>query len=355
MDEPLPPPAHRRGTVLVHVPGRTRHRRILILVLPIALVVTGTLGYWLIEGDPWTLFDALYMTVITLSTIGYGEVYRLSSAGRVFTIFLVLGGVFTFFYTFTEIVRWIVSGELRDFLGRQAMERTLAQMRDHLIICGYGRMGRLVCQEFSRQQTPFVLIDRNAELLADFSMPFGIALLGDATADEVLKHAGIERARALVTVMASDADNLYTTMSARLLNKNLFIVSRMEDPEAEPKLRRAGANRVVSPYQIGGHRLAQAVLRPTVVDFIELTSQKEHVALQIEETRLQSTSPLVGSTLRDSHLREKLHLIVVAIKKGSGEMIFNPPPDRPLEGGDTLVAIGPRQHLDELEELARGG
>ncbi len=197
-----------------------------------------------------------------------------------------------------------------------------------------------------------MVIDSTPEVLVGFEVQYGIPLNGDATSDEVLRQAGVERARGLVTVMSSDADNLYTTMSARLLNKKLFIVARVEDPKAEQKLRRAGANRVVSPYAIGGVRLAQAVLRPTVVDFIELATKTEHLDLQIEESRVGPSSPLAGATLKDSRIRADLKVIVVAIKKGRGDMVFNPAPETVIDAGDIVVAIGDRQHLDELEKLA---
>jgi voltage-gated potassium channel len=267
---------------------------------------------------------------------------------------LALGGIFTLFYAATEMIRAVVSGEVRDIMGKQYMERSLTTLRDHLIVCGFGRMGRLVCREFSKQKSPFVVIERQGELLEDFDMPNGIPLHGDATSDDVLKRAGIERARALVTVAASDADNLYITMSARLLNERLFIVSRAEDPASEQKLLRAGASRVVSPYQIGGTRVAHAVLRPTVVDFLELATEHEHVDLQIEEARISDKSPLAGSTLKDSRLRQDLGVIIVTIKKASGQMIFNPPHDAPLETGDILIAVGDREHLDRLKKLAGG-
>ncbi len=342
---------HSVGTVLFQTSDSFRNRILFFLAIPIILVVVGTIGYEILEKD-YTFFDSLYMTVITLTTIGYGEIYPLSPAGRAFTIFLILGGVFTFFYASSEIIRIVVSGEVRDILGRQRMERSLSQLRDHMIVCGFGRMGRLVCQEFSRNRTSFVIVDLDPDLLADFEIPYGIPLLGDATSDEVLRHAGFERARALVTVMPTDADNLYTTMSGRLLNKDLFIVARVEDPQSEVKIKRAGANRVVSPYVIGGHRLAQAVLQPTVVDFIELASQREHVELQLEETQITRRSPLAGRTIRDSNIRAEFKVIVVAIKKSFGKMIFNPDPEAVLEAEDILIAIGPREQLDNLEALA---
>jgi voltage-gated potassium channel len=325
-------------------------RFLLTLLVPTALLLIGTLGYHFFEGISY--FDSLYLTVITVTTVGYGDLYPHTAPGKVFTILLLLGGVFTLFYAVTAIIRAVVSGEVQDILGRQHMERSLAALRDHLIVCGYGRMGRLVCHEFSKQGMPFVVIDNNAELLEGFALEHGIALHGDATMDEVLRRAGIGRAKTLVTVAASDADNLYITMSARLLNEKLFIVARAEEAASEPKLVRAGANRVVSPYQIGGVRVAQAVLRPTVVDFIELATKTEHFDLQIEETQIAADSPLTGATLKDSRLRQDLGVIIVAIKRASGQMVFNPPPETALAAGDILIAIGDRQHLDRLEGLA---
>ena len=327
-------------------------RRLLILwLVPIALVAIGTVGYRTI-AEKYSWLDALYMTIITLSTIGYGETHPLEPPGRIFTICLILGGVFTFFYAGSEIIRTVVSGEIAEMLGKQKMERLLATLKDHIIVCGYGRMGRLVCREFDRCQRRFVVIDINEDDLKDFAFTTGIKLVGDATSDAVLKHAGIERAQSLVTVMSSDADNLFTTLSARLLNPKFIIVARVEDMLSEQKLLRAGANRVISPYEIGGTRVAQAVLKPTVADFIELTTRTEHIALQLEEVKVEPASVLVGRNLTDSRLHAEHQLIIVAIKKQSGHMVFNPHARTEIEAGDTLVAIGHRDHLEVLGSLA---
>jgi voltage-gated potassium channel len=332
---------------------RLPRRLVLLASASLALVLIGTLGYCFIEG--WGVLDALYMTIITLSTIGYGEVQPLDDSGKVFTILLIVGGVFTFIYTATEIIRAVVSGEVAEMLGEQQRERALEDVRDHIIVCGYGRMGKLVCREFARDEVPFVLVDISEDAVRDVDLQGGLVLVGDATSDEVLRQAGIDRARALVTVMASDADNLFTTLSARLLRSDLFIVARVEAVESEAKLLRAGANRVVSPYQIGGSRVAQAVLRPTVVDFIELATRTEHMDLQLEETCLAADSPLAGCTLKDSRLRTDLKVIIVAIKKAGGHMNYNPAPETVLEPGDTLVAIGHKEQLGQLETLANPG
>lgn len=323
---------------------------LLLLAVPVLLVVVGTAGYSMLEG--WTVADGLYMTVITITTVGFMEVHPLSPAGRAFTSLLALGGVFTLFYAATSVIRAVVSGEIGGTLGRQRMERKLAELAGHAIVCGYGRMGRLVCSEFSSLGMPFVIVDQAAELLADFHVPHGLALQGDATDDHVLRKAGVERAKVLVTVAASDAANLFITMSARLLSEKLFIVARSEESEAEPKLLRAGANRVVSPYVIGGQRMALAVLRPNVMDFIELATRSDYQELQIEEAKIQEGSALAGQSLKDSQVRQELGIIIVAIKKPDGRMVFNPASEETMMAGDLLITLGHRDQLDRLERLA---
>jgi voltage-gated potassium channel len=265
----------------------------------------------------------------------------------------MLGGIFVLFYAAGELIRIIISGQIQQALGRQRMEQALAGMKDHVIVCGYGRMGRLVCREFANQQVPFVVVERDAELMEHFTMPHGVSLHGDATSDEILKSAGIDRARALVAVLPSDADNLYITMSARLLNERLFIVARAEDDRAEQKLHRAGASRVVSPYAMGGYRVAHAVLRPTVVDFLDQASRSEHLEVQIEEIQIASHSKLVGTTIKDTNVRQQLGIIIVAIKRAAGAMVFNPPSDAVLAAGDILIAIGHTKQLEALDKLAQ--
>jgi voltage-gated potassium channel len=328
------------------------HRLLLPLVVVTALLLLGTLGYHFVEG--WPVLDALYMTVITITTVGFLEVHPLGTSGRLFTMALALGGVFSAFYAAAEFIRAIVTGEIRSVLGRQRMENRLEKLQGHLVVCGYGRMGRLVAEEFSRGGLDFVVIDRDAKVLEDFALPCGIPLVGDATADDVLRRARVDRARALVTAAASDADNLFITLSARLLSDKLVIVARADGEGADVKLRRAGATRVVSPYTIGGHRVAQAVLRPNAMDFIELATRSEHLELQIEEIVLGAGSALVGRSLRASPIRRELGIIIVAIRKPGAGMVFNPASESLLEAGDLLITLGHRQQLDRLEAMASG-
>jgi voltage-gated potassium channel len=325
-------------------------RLIAVFTVPPLLVVIGAVGYRVLEG--WRWLDCFFMAVTTLATVGYGEVHPLSSAGRIFSMVYILGGVFTIGWAASEVIRAVVSGELNTALGRQRLEKKLSRMRDHVLVCGYGRMGRLVCQELSHLGLPFVVIDRDAEALAGFDLPEGIALAGEATSDEVLRAAGIERARALAAVLSSDADNLYVTMSARLLSEGLFVVARGEGDTAESKLKRAGASRVISPYVIGGQRMAHAIIRPAVVDFIELATRSQHLDLQIEEVVLDARSSLCA-TLREGPLTG-LHVIVVAVLRPTGEMVFKPGGEAVLAAGDKLILLGSRGELDKVEVIARG-
>ena len=233
------------------------------------------------------------------------------------------------------------------------MEKKIAGLAGHIIVCGYGRVGRQVCEEFSRAGAPFVIIDRSPERLADFALGAGHPLVGDATEDSVLRQAGIERARALVVVVASDADNVFITMSARLLAERVPIVARAEETATVAKLLRAGASRVVSPHVIGGGRVAQAVLRPAVLDFIEVATRSEHLDLQIEELPVAPGSGLDGRSIAASGVRGDIGLILVAVKQAGGHMVFNPPDSAGLAAGDTLIVLGKRDQLDRADRLAR--
>lgn len=328
-----------------------KHQRRLVAsaVLPPALILLGTIGYRFVEQ--WSWFDSLYMTVITLTTIGFGEVHPLDGPGRLLTIALSLSGIFTIFFASSELLRSWASGELRTVLGRQRLEKAMNTSKDHVIICGFGRMGRLVSEELARAKIPFVLIDKAEMRLADFALKGGVPLHGDATSDEVLQRAGIARARALVTVLPSDADNLFITMSARLLNERVPIIARAEEEASAAKLMRAGASRVVSPYVIGGARVAQAITRPTVLDFIEVATRSEHLELQLEELVVPAKSPFVGRSLGSTGIRDELNVIIVASKKPGAAMTFNPSDEAEVVAGATLLMLGSRENLERVEKL----
>lgn len=332
--------------------SRVPRRVWLAFVIPALLLGVGTVGYQWIEGAPWTYFDGFYMTAITLTTIGYGELHPLSNAGRMFTVVLAYSGIFTLAYYASELVRAVVTGELRQVIGRQWVDDQLATLSGHLIVCGYGRMGKIVCAELERQKRRFVLIDRAGEALHEVTFEHGLSLVGDASADDMLRKAGVERAKALVSVVGSDSENLYITLSARLLNPKLLIVARAEEEDAESKLRKVGANKVISPYLAGAHRAVQAVLRPTALHFMEMATRSEFMDLQIEEVRVAPGSALAGRSIHDSRIHSELGIVVVGMMRPGGELLYSPKPELTLEPDAVLIALGQRRQLDRLEKLA---
>ncbi|MBI4844681.1 MAG: potassium channel protein [Nitrospirae bacterium] len=322
------------------------------LLLPffaiIGVISLGTAGYVIIEE--WDLFDSLYMTIITLTTVGYQEVHRLSRAGRFFTIFLILSGVGAMLYALGSGAKIIFEGEIRQILGRSKLDKKIQGMKEHFIVCGYGRMGKIICREMIQNEAPFVVIENAAG--APEATDGGILfVIGDATQDTVLKEAGIERAKGLISVLPSDADNLYVVLSARGLNPGLKIVARAGEEGSDQKLLRAGADHVISPYHIGGLRIAHTLLKPSVVDFIEFATRSGNLELQIEEIKVRKTSNFIGRTLDECGLRKALRVIIVAIKRETGEMEFNPTSTTDIRFGDTLIAMGDRKQLKSLEEL----
>lgn len=312
------------------------------------VIVFGTAGYIIIEG--WNFFDSLYMTIITLTTVGYEEVHSLSHEGRVFSIVLMLSGVGTMFYTFGVGAKVLLEGEIRDILGRKRLSKKIENLKNHYIICGYGRMGSIICKELKQHNAPFVVIEDTPEIVAAMEGDL-LALQGDATQDTVLKEAGIEKAKGLISVLSSDADNLYVVLSARGLNPQLRIVARASEEGAAQKLMRAGADDVVSPYYIGGVRIAHTLLKPAVVDFIEFATHSENLELQMEEIKVKEQSHIVNQSLDECGIRKDLGIIVVAIKRETGEMEFNPTSTSVIKKGDTLVAMGEVKQLKALEEL----
>lgn len=323
-------------------------RQLVLAVIAVGVVIAlGTVGYVVIEG--WTLFDALYMTVTTVTTVGFSEVHPLSTAGRAFTMVLVIVGVGTLFYVLGNVARLLLEGELRGVLGQYRIEGKMRTLTNHYIVCGYGRMGKRVCKELSAKPLPFVVIEKNPEFIEALQREGVMSIEGDATQDEVLVQAGIERAKALVSVVGSDTENLYIVLTARGLNKDLYIVARAGEEGSEQKLLRAGANRVSSPYLTGGMQVAQALIRPAVMDFLELATASEHLDLQMEEFTIEKGSRFDGRAVCDCGVDHDRGLIVIAVKRSSGHMEFNPGKEIQLGGGDKLIVLGQPESLKRLE------
>lgn len=335
--------------------GSLKARLVLPLGLLVGVVATGTLGYrWLWRGIGGTWLDALFMTVTTITTIGYGEVRPLDGAGRVFTMVVAVAGIGAFFYTFTVVMEHLVAVRLADPGGRRRMERRIAELEGHVIVAGLGRVGRQAAAELAEAGTPFVALDPGptaARLAEDRGY---LLLAGDATEDPVLERAGVRRARGLIATTANDATNMYIVLSARVLNPILRIVARAADEASVPKLLRAGADRAISPYAIGGHRLAHLILSPAVVDFFETALRRGQEALAIEDLALPPASGAVGRTLEALQVRQATGASVLAVLR-EGAPIPNPPPDLTLQTGDRLLTLGTSEQLERLEKLIAPG
>ncbi len=319
------------------------------VLLLAAILLFGTLGYSGFEG--MSPFEAFYMTVITISTVGFSEIKPLSPLGRAITVVVIVMGISTLTYTLGQVLRIFVEGELSRILGRRKLEHQIQAVRDHYIVCGYGRIGEIISCELARETTPFVVIEQDPAKLDQLEKLGLLYLEMDATTDEALIRAGIDRARGLVTAVTSDSDNVFITLTARGLRPDLFILSRASESKNESKLIRAGASRVVCPYLIGGRRMAQQLTRPTVVDFIDTAMVERGMGLRMEEEMIGADSALVGKTLVESRLRQEYGVIVVAIKPLSGQMIFNPLPNQQMAAGDVIVLIGKQEDLERLREV----
>ena len=313
----------------------------------VTIIAAGVIGYVVIEE--WSFVDALYMTIITITTVGYAEVHPLTTAGQVFSIFLIVGGVSGALYILSIIAGYIIEGHLGTTLGRRRMERNIAKLKGHFILCGYGRVGREIARVFTEEKASFVVIDKDKESIATAEKNDHLYVLADATSDEGLKEAGIERARGLVVAVGSDADSVYITLSARGLHPDLFIEARASSSEAETKLKKAGADRIISPYNLGARRMAELALRPTVVDFIDTVVYRRGRELQMENITIKHDSALVGLTIEETRHRTKA--AILAISRKSGKLVANPPQEETIEGGDRLIVLGTRKQLAALEEI----
>jgi voltage-gated potassium channel len=325
-------------------------RRILLIVGMLTFVLlVGTLGFRHIEGYPW--FDAFYMTLTTITTVGYAEINGLSHAGRVFNSFLIIVGVSTIFLASGAMTQTILDFELQGVYDKRRKKRMIDKLHDHFIICGYGRVGRNASLEFQRANVPFLIIDRSEERVEKAMGSGMLAAVADATSDDALRHAGILRAKGLISALPSDAENLFVILSARTLKPNLTVVTRASEEEAEEKLRRAGADIVFTPYAITGRQLADSLLRPHVVEFMDFGRSNIGPSVTMEQVCVSEGAQLTRKTFGELTELRRSGVIVLAIRKKGGETTFNPPPEFEISSGDHLIVMGERSNLQRLEEI----
>jgi voltage-gated potassium channel len=322
---------------------------LLTILLAVFLVALGTAGYMMIEG--WPVLDSLYMTVITLSTIGYGEVNPVSQTGRIFTLFLIVLGVGFFLYVIGNVVQFLVEGRIRLILGRHKLDKQINQLSNHYIVCGYGRMGRALCRYLIQKGLKFVVLEKSDERVPVMNTDHVLYVTGEATIEENLSKAGIKRASNLIASLGTDADNVLLVLLAKGLNPGLYVVARASQNASKKPLYTAGADVVVSPYDVGARRIAHAILRPNVIRFLEYAFADESTDIHIEELPVSENSRLVGVSLKDSGIRHSHNLNILSIIKEDGDMIFNPSADTTFRAGEKVIAVGTMIDLKKMEEL----
>lgn len=331
--------------------GETRHLYYASVGIFLILVF-GTVGYRLIEE--WSFLDCLYMTVITLTTVGFGEIHPLTPHGRIFTLVLILFGMGVVGYTFVSAARFVVEGEILSVITRRRHMKAVERIRDHFIVCGFGRMGSFITEQLHERGIPFVVVEIKPETQEKVIQLGYLMVPGDATDEVILDAAGIQTARGLVAVLDTDAENLYTVLTARELRPDLEVVARASDDAAQKKLMRAGATRVISPYKIGGMRMVMGMLKPAVTSFLEVVADHKDMSIEIEEIPVGEHSPYTGKPLVETDIRRDLDLIVIAVEKRDGEMVFNPGPQTVVDAHDTLIIMGRKEDLAACRHTAQG-
>jgi voltage-gated potassium channel len=328
---------------------RFRKRFIIIAGALLLTVLGGTAGFVLVEHYP--PFDAFYMTLITISTVGYAEIHPLTHAGRVFNSFLIMFGVTIMLLAVGGVTQAVIELELNHYFGKRRTKKMIDHLHDHYIICGFGRVGRGAAAELQRAGVQFLVVDRNDERV-EWAMKLGmLAVLADATDDQTLREAGILRAKGLIATLQSDADNLFVILSAKALKPSLLVSARINSEQTEKKMRLAGADHVFAPYDITGNRMAQVMLKPHVSQFIDFTTKGMGLDVGIEQVRVSASSEFVAKTLAQMQIRKDLGVIILAIRKSDGRMLFNPPAEAEIAGGDFLIAMGETANLHRLEQM----
>jgi voltage-gated potassium channel len=329
-----------------------RRRLAIIALAMLATLGVGTLGFVLIDHYP--VFDAFYMTLTTVTTVGYGEIHPLSRIGRVFNSFLILFGVIIMLLAIGAMTQIVIELELNQFFGKRRVKSMIDKLEGHIILCGFGRVGRGAADELRQAGVPFVVVDNNDDKI-ELAMRSGmLAVLADASRDETLIEVGVEKARGLIATLATDADNLFVILTAKSLNPQLALSARVAELTSEQKLRRAGADFVIAPYNSTGHRMAQAIIKPHVQQFLDFTTQNMGLDVGIEQVRVIEGSVFAGKTLAEMQVRRETGVIVLAIRKADGQMLFNPPAEARITSGDHLIAMGEPQGLRRLEALLTG-
>ena len=322
------------------------------MILSFVLVGFGSIGYMLIEQ--WSFIDALYMTIITLTTVGYGEVNPVTFQGRIFTVILIVLGGSYFLYMVGSVMQFLVEGRIRTILGRHKLDKQINRLKDHYIICGYGRIGKVLSSFLIEKYINVVVIEQNPSSIEEMNDDGILYLIGSATDEKLLEKAGIHNAQGLITVVGTDADNVFLVLIAKQMNPDLFIVARASQNSAKKTLMAAGANKVISPYDIGARRMAHAILRPTVIKFLEMAFSDENTDIVLEEIHVKESSPFVGVSLMDSEIRQTFDLIIITISKADGTMLFNPGASTKFDVGDIVVAVGKAKNLIRLERILGG-
>lgn len=329
-----------------------RHLKVLAVSLAlVVLLVVGTSGYMFLEE--MTFLDALYMTVITVSTVGFKEVAELDPPGKLFTMVIIICGLGLVAYAFTNFFSFILEGEFKNIVRRRRMEKQINRMKDHYILCGAGQTGQSVIERFQRSRVPFIVVEKHEEKVEELIEQGNLAYLGDATHEETLEKVNIKEAKGLVSCLSNDADNVFTVLTARGMNNDLRIVSRAIEKNAHSKLLKAGANNTISPNELGGTRMASLLLRPAVVSFLDIITHVDEMTLDLEEVQLCERSDLPGKTLKEARIPERTGLIVLAIKKQDEEILrFNPGPQEKLEAADKMLVLGMEEQVDKLRKMA---